>query len=473
MESARQRRLAAILAADAVGYSKRMAEDEAGALAALEAGREATVAPAIAKYGGRIFKLAGDGLLAEFASVVQAVSCAIEIQEAVAVAGRAPGFAYRIGIHFGDVIAVGDDLYGDGVNLAARLEAVADPGGIAISRQTFDLIEGKLPAAWRSLGSLTLKNIPKPVDVFAFSSRGNPEEERPPIVAQKIQYCRSPDGVRLAFAEVGSGPLLVKTANWLNHLEHDWTNPLFGHLFRRLSRNYRLIRYDARGNGMSDWEVPDVSLEAWVEDLRSVVDAAGVDRFALLGVSQGCAVAITFATRYPERVSRLVLFGGFALGWKKIEDRTFTENARAMMTLIESGWGAENPAFRQLFTSQFYPDATKEQADAFNRLQRETTTGRCAARFYDAIGDFDVRPLLPRIRIPTLVMHMRGDVVVPLAAGRAMAKGIPGARFVALEGRNHIPLVQDAAAERMVEEINLFLAPETKGQAHLDPTTGG
>ncbi len=455
MESAQQRRLAAILAADAVGYSGRMAENEAGALAALQQDREAIIAPYIAKGGGRIFKLAGDGLLVEFASVVQAVSCAIEIQEAAA--ARAPNFVYRVGIHFGDVIAVGDDLYGDGVNIAARLEAAAEPGGIAISRATFDLIDGKLPAAWRSLGPTALKNIPKPVEVFAFSSRANPKAEMPPIPPQKVQYCRSPDGVRLAFADVGSGPLLVKTANWLNHLELDWKNPLFGHLIRRLAQSHRLIRYDARGNGMSDWEVPEVSLDRWVEDLQTVVGAAGVDRFALLGVSQGCAAAITFAARHPERVARLILFGGFAVGWKKVEDQKFIENARAMMTLIESGWGAENPAFRQLFTSQFYPDATKEQADDFNRMQRETTTARCAARFYDAIGDFDVRPLLPQIRVPTLVMHMRGDVIVPIAAGRAMAKGIPGARFVVLEGRNHLPLAQDPAAERMLEEIKLFL----------------
>ena len=456
MVSAQQRRLAAILAADAVGYSKRMAENETGALAALQDDRDRIIAPAIARGGGRIFKLAGDGLLVEFASVVQAVSCAIEIQEAAA--AGAPNFAYRIGIHFGDVIAVDDDLYGDGVNIAARLEAAAEPGGIAISRATFDLIDGKLPASWRSLGPTTLKNIPKPVEVFAFAARALPREEMPPIPAQKIQYCRSPDGVRLAFADIGSGPLLVKTANWLNHLEYDWNNALFGHLFRRMAQRHRLIRYDARGNGMSDWEVPEVSLDAWVEDLRTVVDAAGVARFSLFGVSQGCAVAITFAARYPERVERLVLFGGFAVGWKKVEDQKFKDNARAMMTLIESGWGAETPAFRQLFTSQFYPDATKEQADDFNRLQRETTTARCAARFYDAIGDFDVRPLLSQIRMPALVMHMRGDVAVPIAAGRAMAKGIPGARFVALEGRNHIPLAQDPAADRMLEEIALFLA---------------
>src|SRR5208283_4081923 len=334
-------------------------------------------------------------------------------------------------------------------NIAARLEGIAEPGGICISRQAHDHLLEKPSFTCEKLGPRNLHNIAKPVEVYSvnFDSQS---------VTQEIKYCRAPDGVRLAYTTVGAGPPVVKTANWMNHLEYDWESPIWRHLLEGLARNHTLIRYDARGNGLSDWDVDEISLEAWVSDLETVVDAVGIERFPLFGVSQGCAVSIAYATRHPERVSHLILYGGFALGGNKRspEER---EKRKAMGTLMRLGWGMDNPAFRQMFASQFIPECTQEQADWFNDLQRKTTSPECAARFFEVVCDFDVRELLPQLSVPTLVMHVRGDLMCPIEAGRDMAAGIQGARFVTLPGRNHLFLKREPAAARFFEEIKLFL----------------
>ena len=276
----------------------------------------------------------------------------------------------------------------------------------------------------------------------------------PSRISQEIKYCRTSEGVRLAYAIAGSGPPLVKTGNWLNHLEYDWETPVWQHVVHGLAQKHTLIRYDARGTGMSDWDVDTMSLEAWVSDLETVVDAAGVDRFPLLGVSQGCAVSIAYAVRHPERVSHLVLYGGFAAARRSPEER---ELRAAMATLMRHGWGSDNPAFRQMFTSQFMPEATPEQAAFFNELQRRTTSPECAARYFLAVTEIDVTELLGKVTVPTLVMHARGDARVPFALGRSLAAGIPGARFVPLQGQNHLFLEHEPASERFFEEMDLFL----------------
>jgi pimeloyl-ACP methyl ester carboxylesterase len=296
--------------------------------------------------------------------------------------------------------------------------------------------------------------------VFAVESLGGSGESLDAASAnikQEINYCRAADGVRLAYAIAGSGPPLVKAANWMNHLEFDWESPVWRHFLRGLARDYRLTRYDARGNGLSDWDVAELSLDAWVSDLESVVDAVGVKRFPLLGISQGCAVSVVYATRHPDRVSHLVLYGGFALGGKKRspEDQ---ERRNAMMTLMRLGWGADNATFRHMFTSLFLPEGTREQVDAFDELQRRTTSPECAARYFDVVGDFDIRDMLAKVSTPTLVMHVRRDLVCPIEAGRQLAAGIPGARFVALQGQNHLFLEHEPACQRFFEEIKLFLS---------------
>ena len=280
---------------------------------------------------------------------------------------------------------------------------------------------------------------------------------RPSNLNQVIQYCRSPDGVRLAYAVAGSGPPLVKTGNWLHHLQYDWESPVWRHVLRGLAEDHTLVRYDARGNGMSDWEVDDLSLDLWVRDLETVVDAAGVQRFPLLGISQGCAVSVAYAVKHADRVSHLILYGGYTLGAKK-RTQEEREKRNAMLTLARLEWGADNPAFRQLFTGNFIPGATSEQAEFFNELQRRTTSPDCAAHYLDVTGDFDIMALLPKVTAPTLVMHARGDLMVPFEEGKALASGIPDARFVALEGQNHFFLEDEPASERFFEEVKLFLS---------------
>ena len=274
---------------------------------------------------------------------------------------------------------------------------------------------------------------------------------------QDIHFCTAPDGVRIAYAEVGHGPPLVKTANWLSHLEYDWQSPVWKHLLHALGKNHRLIRYDARGNGLSDWEVNDISFEAFVRDLESVVEATGLQRFPLMGMSQGCAVSVAYAVRHPERVSHLVLHGGFVRGRRKRGSATDTEQSDAVLTLMRHGWGQENPAFRQIFTSLFIPGGSAEQMQWFNDLQRITTSAENAVRIRQAVDEIDVSNLLAQLKVPTLVLNCRNDAVHPFDEGRRLAAGIPGARFVALEGSNHVILESDPAWPRFIEEIRNFL----------------
>ena len=280
-----ERRLAAIMAADAAGYTRLMREDEPGTLALLQSHRSEVLDPAIEKHRGRIVKLMGDGLLAEFSSVVEGVNCAAEIQRAMGARNSGSNghgqLAFRIGVHLGDVLVEGDDLYGDGVNVAARLEGIAQRGGICISRQVYDQVQKKVALGYRNLGPQNLKNISEPIEVFAIQGDGLATID----ARQEIRYCRTADSVRLAYAISGKGTPLVKTGNWLNHLEYDWDSPIWHHFFHGLSRNNQLIRYDPRGTGLSYWDVANLSLDAWVKDLATVVDAAGLDRFPLLGLS--------------------------------------------------------------------------------------------------------------------------------------------------------------------------------------------
>ncbi len=274
---------------------------------------------------------------------------------------------------------------------------------------------------------------------------------------QEVHFCTASDGVRIAYAEVGHGPPLIKAGNWLNHLEYDWESPIWSPFLHTLAAEHRLIRYDARGNGLSDWEVKDLSLEAFVRDLESVVEATGLDRFPLLGMSQGCAVSIAYAVRHPERVSHLVLYGGFARGRRKRGSQQDIAGGDAIVTLIRQGWGQDNPAFRQMLTSLFMPGATPEQMQSFNDMQRITTSPENAARLRQSVDEIDVTDLLASVNIPTLVLHARNDAMQPFDEGRRLAMGIRGARFVALESQNHMILQNDPVWSRFFDEIENFL----------------
>ncbi len=476
-----ERRLAAILAADVVGYSRLMGLDEVGTMRSLKSHRRELVDPTIAGHHGRIVKTTGDGMLVEFGSIVDAVACAIAVQRGMIVRNAAIAadkrIVFRIGINIGDIIIDGDDIIGDGVNVASRLETLCEPGGLCISRAANDQIRDKLSLSFADLGEQVVKNISRAVGVFGLGAGDiaalpehilGDDERRPRHDAvieaatrgeeQAIRFCRSADGVQLAYCCVGNGPPLVKTGNWMTHLEKDLESPIWRHLYRDLASEHTFVRYDARGNGLSDWEVDEISFETFVRDLEAVVDAVGLKRFALLGISQGCAVSVAYAVRHPERVTHLILYGGFAQGWNR---RSLSEGERqqqeAMMTLMRLGWGQENPAFRQLFTSQFMPGATKAQADWFNELQRVSTSPENAVRNFKANGEVDVTALLPMITMPTLVMHARDETRVPFDGGRRLAAGIPNARFVPLQSRNHLILEEEPAYARFVEEIRSFL----------------
>jgi pimeloyl-ACP methyl ester carboxylesterase/DNA-binding winged helix-turn-helix (wHTH) protein len=275
-----------------------------------------------------------------------------------------------------------------------------------------------------------------------------------PTLNQEVHFCTASDGVRIAYALAGQGPPLVKAANWLNHLEYDWQSPIWSHLLHELASRYQLIRYDERGNGLSDWDVADISFEAFVRDLESVVEATKLKRFALLGISQGCAVSIVYAIRHPERVSHLVLYGGFARG----RTRRDPDHSKTLLSIVEQGWGKENPAFRQFFTSLFFPDGTPEQMQWFNDLQQMTTSTENALRIMRATGELDISDLLPQVKVPTLVLHCRNDAAVMFDEGRRLAAGIPGAKFVTLESRNHLVLESEPAWEKFSSEITAFLA---------------
>jgi len=275
---------------------------------------------------------------------------------------------------------------------------------------------------------------------------------------QEIRFCESFDGARIAYATVGEGPPIVKAANWLTHLEFDWDSPAWRHWFTELSRDNRLVRYDDRGNGLSDWDVEDISFNAFLEDLEHVVDAAGLERFALLGLSKGASTSAAYAAKHPDRVSHLILCGGFATGrMVDASDRT-REHEMAMRTLMRAHWGADNPAYRQLFTSTFMPGAELEQMKWFNDLQRMTASPDNAIRLRVSAGEIDVRPLLPQIQCPTLCLHARGDAAVRYERGLALAGGIPNARFVTLESDNHLFREDEPAWPKFLDEVRRFLA---------------
>jgi pimeloyl-ACP methyl ester carboxylesterase/DNA-binding CsgD family transcriptional regulator len=278
------------------------------------------------------------------------------------------------------------------------------------------------------------------------------------MVEQHIRFCTSGDGVRIAYATSGTGPPLVKVANWLSHLEFDWGSPVWRHWLTELSKHYTLIRYDKRGCGLSDWHVDDFSLHAQMQDLKAVMDAAGIKRSHLLAISGGSPIAIAYAVRYPERVSSLIVYGGYFRGrFLRSHNRYDREQAEILLKSMEFGWGQDNPAFRHLYTSLFVPEGTPEQVDWFNELQRVSTLPELAARMSRASYSIDVSNLAPRLSIPTLVVHARDDAVVSFDQGRQLAALIPNARFLPLASKNHILLEHEPAWRRFLDEVHAFL----------------
>jgi DNA-binding winged helix-turn-helix (wHTH) protein/alpha-beta hydrolase superfamily lysophospholipase len=294
--------------------------------------------------------------------------------------------------------------------------------------------------------------------IAAATGTQNKSESAAQRSRQEIRFCVTNDSVSLAYATTGTGYPFVKAANWLNHLDFEWDSPLWRHWLRDLGEHHTFIRYDERGNGLSDWDVEDMSLEAWVHDLETVVDAAGVERFALMGISQGGPVGITYAVRHPERVSHLILCNAYARGRNHRGQPEKTEERQALKTLVRLDWGRSNPAFSQMFTNAFIPEnAAPEHQQWFNDLQRMSTTGENAARIMEVCDDTDVRSLLSSVAVPTIVFHSDRDRIVPSEEGRILAAEISNARFVPLPTANHIFLAGEPAWRKFLEELGGFL----------------
>ena len=459
-----ERRPAAILVADIAGYCRLIEQDEEGVLNRQKMHRRELIDPEIADGGGRIVKTTGDGMLAEFASPQDAVQSAIDIQTAMAERERPSPMdrriVYRVGINYGDVVVDEGDVFGDGVNVASRLQTLAEPGGVCISDTVHQSLADRFRAPFRDLGRQRVKNISRPIRVWQWTRNGATDEPELAEAAlhQRVQFATARDGAQIAWATVGQGPPVLKAPNWLNHIEYEWRNPVWGPAFAELARHCRLVRFDQRGNGLSDWEVDEISQDAMIGDMATIADAAGLDRFALLGISQGCAFSIRYAVENPERVSCLVLLGGFLRGRLKRPDPEQKKLCDALTLIIRDGWGSPNPVFRHFFTSNFIPDAPPEVAATFDELQRIATSPSSALRIWEMNIHLEATELAKQVRVPALVLHCEGDRVAPLEEGRHMAQVIPGARFIELPGNSHALLAGTPAFDQFLEEATAFIA---------------
>jgi pimeloyl-ACP methyl ester carboxylesterase len=443
-------------------------------------------------------------MLAEFASVVEAVNCAVEIQTGLkAENGNLPAerrMEFRIGVNLGDVMVEGPQIYGDGVNVAARLEGLADPGGICISGTAHDQVRDKLGLAYEDAGEQAVKNIARPVHVWRVLLEGatspprktrqiprkywrggalsltalaiavvmivlvqhlslKPQRTHASIVGQShqtISFCRTTDGVRIAYATTGAGPPVVMLMGWFTNLEAGFLSPLYaGSIIDQLSTDHLLVRYDGRGFGLSDRGIHDYSLEARLRDLDAVVSSLGLHRFALFGISSGAQTAVAYAARHPDRISRLVLYGSIPKSPPlSAKDRA---NFSAFITIIRVGWGNDNSAFRQIFTNTLMPDGTDNDVHVFNEIERSSATGEDAAAFMAANLSIDVTAAASEVRAPTLVIHRRGDRMVPFQFGREMAALIPGARLLAVDGSDHLFVPGDPRNDQIAEVVRQFL----------------
>jgi len=314
----------------------------------------------------------------------------------------------------------------------------------------------------KAVGQAFIETVPRVGYRFVAEVKGGPsslasDERLRDKARQEIRYCTTADGIRLAYASSGCGPALVKASNWLTHLDFEWESPIWRHWWEALSQHHRVVRYDERGNGMSQRDVANVSFDTWVQDLETVVDAAGLDRFALLGISRGASIAIAYAVKHPERISRLVLYGGFATGLNHYGTDAERESRRALCSLIRLGWGLNNPAFCKVFTCRFIPRATPAHEAWLDELQRVSTSPENAARLMQIDDGIDVRGLLPQIRVPTLVIHCDDDRAVFPERGRELAAAIPGARYVSLPSANHLLMEDEPAWTLLLEELGRFL----------------
>jgi len=275
--------------------------------------------------------------------------------------------------------------------------------------------------------------------------------------SQAVTFCKTKDGFNIAVASAGSGPPLVKVSHWPTSADHDWENPLTGPLLQHLAKRFRVTRYDGRGLGLSDRTVSQITFGTMLDDLETVVDAAGLERFVLLGISGGAATSIAYAVRHPDRVSKLVLFGGYPRGRNKRGSLQDTEEAKAFLTMLRSGWGNEHSVFMRAFSSFFIPGAPPELVKSFIDFQRVSTTGENAIKMRMAIDDIDVSDLLGKVSTPSIVFHCTRDNLVPFNQGQQLAAGILNSKFVSLTSANHALLSDEPAWAIFIKDLDAFL----------------
>ena len=465
-----QRRLAAILSLDVVGYSRMMQRGSAVVLRTLNALYRDMVQPEVQKRGGRVVKLMGDGALIEFASAGEALTAATAIQQHL----RQPDHAYqsperiqlRAGIHVGDVTVEGDDIFGDGVNIAARVQAAAEPGGVLVTRTVCDLAGADRAEQLRGEGVRSFKGIDRPIEVLSVDfTDGSTAQSRASFEqTQEIRYCRSADGVRLAWSATGDGTPVVKAPNWVGHLEFDWRSPNTAPLCTSIAQHHKLFRFDARLNGLSDWDAERCTFEAFVDDLEAVFDAAGIERAPILALSQGSAVAVAFAARRPERVSGIAMVGGFPQGRAMRTSQKDVERAQAMRQMMATGWDDDYPSLRDLMAQVISPLASEEVRRQFAKDMRKMISPSNMARYREVIDTIDIVDLLAEVRTPCLVCHCTGDRMQPFEQGQLMAKGLPNARFLSFDSINHVMTDNDPEWPRLERGVLSFL------QAHSSPS---
>jgi class 3 adenylate cyclase/pimeloyl-ACP methyl ester carboxylesterase len=490
-----ERRLLAILFTDIVGYTALVGEDEASGIEAREEHRR-LIQTLASQFHGEFIDESGDASLSTFASAVDGVKCAMAIQ---AVLAAEPAYQVRAGIHIGDVVEVDGRLIGDGINVASRLPALADPGGIVATDQVVEHLRNQRISS-QSLGPRNLKNVAQPISVYAISGPGSSTPrhatrsgKRTWMIAglvaaaalaswlfllggaedalilayrhglleasagfeKEIAFTTANDGVRIAYATAGNadGPPVVVALGWATHLETNafgWTDWLLEH--------HKIVLYDGRGTGLSDRGIEDFSIEARVRDLEAVVAAAGLDRFGILAVSAGGPTSVTYAVKHPERVTRIAFYGSFL---SFAGDPSLLEKWRSFPALVRVSWGEDNPAFRQLFSRLFFPDGDDFTIRFFNEYQRMAMTPEDAAGFIQALSETDVRELAPQLEVPALVLHRRGDQVVPYALGREIAARVPQTKLVGMDGNNHAPTPDEADARaEMGQVLSEFFAED-------------
>jgi pimeloyl-ACP methyl ester carboxylesterase/DNA-binding CsgD family transcriptional regulator len=309
--------------------------------------------------------------------------------------------------------------------------------------------------------ALGLVGANDPLATASFKAEDQPPSAERRKVEHRVSFTTSFDGTRIAFAIAGDGPPLVKVGNYMGHVEYDWDSPVWAHWLEELTRDHTLIYYDERGSGLSDWNAEDVSFEAWVRDLEAVVDATGLQRFPLFAMSQAGAVAVAYAAQHPDKVTRLIVHGAYARGWLKRDlTEEQIEEEKLMISLMRVGWGRENPAFRQVFAMQLFPDASPEHIRALEEQMRLSVSPKNAVRLESEMHRIDVRDLAQQITVPTLILHSREDQAVPFEEGRLLASLIPKAQFVALESKNHVLTEHEAAWPKFVAAVHGFLDEE-------------